>query len=208
MKKKKRSKSLNPPDPPDLANDIRRVRELIDFERPDVVAIRNDVARLIWERSLRPDLIDRIVAGIVLQIPGVTLLDLKSVNRAAENETINYEKSSGRFGKMSRWRTITLWIKSAYESAGWHWFPTRQGYEPKPVRDPVPVEHCQSRCQRASSLGSSPVPIPDGFTVDDLAIPFVQFVAKVKRSLQVDPSDARAKAFDLRNELRLAAKKQ
>ncbi len=114
------------------ARSVADVRELVDFESPKVAAFRRLVARNVWERTIHPDLIDRIVALAVLRVGGTDAKAVESMIRDAKAEVALWNRTDGRRGQPQIWRAITPEVKRLYENAGWVWTPTRFATEPRP----------------------------------------------------------------------------
>ncbi|MBP3556985.1 MAG: hypothetical protein J6K20_04695 [Thermoguttaceae bacterium] len=115
-----------------VAPSVAGVRELVDFESPKVAAFRRLVARNVWERTIHPDLIDRIVALAVLRVGGTDAKAVESMIRDAKAEVALWNRTDGRRGQPQIWRAITPEVKRLYENAGWIWSPTRFATEPRP----------------------------------------------------------------------------
>ncbi len=111
---------------------VADVRELVDFASPRVAAFRRLVARNVWERTVHPDLIDRIVALAVLRVGGTDAKAVESMIRDAKAAVALWERTDGRRGQPQIWRAITPEVKRLYENAGWTWSPTRFATEPRP----------------------------------------------------------------------------
>lgn len=108
-------------------------RKMIDFSNPKVERFRKMTARKIWERTLRPDLLDRITVGVVLKVPGFDQYNLERIYREADSQQRLYRDTNGQRGKRFFWQTINLEVKHLFEAAGWVYPATQQGYEPRPV---------------------------------------------------------------------------
>ena len=111
---------------------IADVRALVDFEAPKVAAFRRLVARSVWERTVHPDLIDRIVALAVLRVGGTDAKAVESMIRDAKAEVALWNRTDGRRGQPQIWRALTPEVKRVFENAGWVWAPTRFATEPRP----------------------------------------------------------------------------
>lgn len=114
------------------ARSVADVRSLVDFESPKVAAFRRLVARSVWERTVHPDLIDRIVALAVLRVGGTDAKAVESMIRDAKAEVALWNRTDGRRGQPQIWRALTPEVKRIYENAGWTWSPTRFATEPRP----------------------------------------------------------------------------
>lgn len=116
------------------APSVADVRAAVDFEAPKVAAFRRLVARNVWERTIHPDLIDRLVALAVLRIGGATASTVEAMIRDAKDAVALWNRTDGRRGQPQLWRALTLEVKRLYENAGWRWAPTRFATEPRPER--------------------------------------------------------------------------
>ena len=105
---------------------------MVDFESPKVAAFRRLVARSVWERTVHPDLIDRLVALAVLRVGGTDAKAVESMIRDAKAEVALWNRTDGRRGQPQIWRALTPEVKRLYENAGWVWAPTRFATEPRP----------------------------------------------------------------------------
>ncbi|MBQ8285117.1 MAG: hypothetical protein IJZ10_02315 [Thermoguttaceae bacterium] len=115
-----------------VAPSVADVRSLVDFESPKVAAFRRLVARNVWERTIHPDLIDRIVALAALKVGGTDAKAVESMIRDAKAEVALWNRTDGRRGQPQIWRALTPEVKRLYENAGWVWSPTRFATEPRP----------------------------------------------------------------------------
>ncbi|MBR4976759.1 MAG: hypothetical protein IKY61_06850, partial [Thermoguttaceae bacterium] len=111
---------------------VADVRSLVDFESPKVAAFRRVVAGDVWERTVHPDLIDRLVALAVLRVGGTNASTVKAMIRDAKAEVALWNRTDGRRGQPQIWRALTPDVKRLYENAGWVWSPTRFATEPRP----------------------------------------------------------------------------
>lgn len=111
---------------------VADVRSLVDFESPKIAAFRRLVARNVWERTIHPDLIDRIVALAVLRVGGTDAKAVESMIRDAKAEVALWNRTDGRRGQPQIWRALTPEVKRVFENAGWVWTPTRFATEPRP----------------------------------------------------------------------------
>ena len=116
----------------DEARSTDDVRSVVDFGAPKVAALRRLVARTVWERTVHPDLIDRITALAVLGVGGATAKTVEAIIRDAKDEVSLWSRTDGRRGKQWLWQALTPEIKRLYENAGWVWTPTRFATEPRP----------------------------------------------------------------------------
>ena len=114
------------------ARSVADVRSLVDFESPKVAAFRRLVARSVWERTVHPDLIDRLVALAVLRVGGTDAKAVESMIRDAKAEVALWNRTDGRRGQPQIWRALTPEVKRVFENAGWGWAPTRFATEPRP----------------------------------------------------------------------------
>ncbi|MBQ9128716.1 MAG: hypothetical protein IJY15_13275 [Thermoguttaceae bacterium] len=115
-----------------VAPSVADVRSLVDFESPKVAAFRRLVARNVWERTIHPDLIDRIVALAALKVGGTDAKAVESMIRDAKAEVALWNRTDGRRGQPQIWRALMPEVKRLYENAGWVWSPTRFATEPRP----------------------------------------------------------------------------
>ena len=111
---------------------VADVRSLVNFESPKVAAFRRLVARSVWERTVHPDLIDRIVALAVLRVGGTDAKAVESMIRDAKAEVALWNRTDGRRGQPQIWRALTPEVKRVFANAGWVWAPTRFATEPRP----------------------------------------------------------------------------
>ncbi len=84
--------------------------------------IRRSIVSIVWESSLRSELVDRAVAAIKL-------------GYARLSEMIGYARRAASIAKEGRktiWQTFALDVKRAFDTAGFYWNPTRAGAEPAP----------------------------------------------------------------------------
>lgn len=109
------------------------VRARVDFADATIAARRDEIAREIWERDTRPDLIDRIVAAEALGLAERT--EIAAIIRDAKDSRRAFEKT-GR-GAERIWRKITPELWRIYEANGWKWTKTTLATEPKPK--PIPT---------------------------------------------------------------------
>lgn len=116
------------------APSVADVRAAVDFESPKVAAFRRLVARNVWERTIHPDLIDRLVALAALRIGGATASTVEAMIRDAKDAVALWNRTDGRRGQPQLWRALTPEVKRLYENAGWRWAPTRFATEPRPER--------------------------------------------------------------------------
>ena len=114
------------------ARSVADVRSLVDFESPKVAAFRRVVVGDVWERTVHPDLIDRLVALAVLRVGGTNASTVKAMIRDAKAEVALWNRTDGRRGQPQIWRALTPEVKRLYENAGWVWSPTRFATEPRP----------------------------------------------------------------------------
>lgn len=114
------------------------VRERVDFESPKVAKLREQVARVLYEETVHPDVIDRAVAAVVLGIGGFTFDQLRRINREAEAEQALYRDTGGNRGVRFRWMVTNLRLKRLYRLNGWAYPATRLGYEVSPFT-PAPM---------------------------------------------------------------------
>ncbi len=132
------NKTINPgfetEDVAPSAPSVADVRAAVDFESPKVAAFRRLVARNVWERTVHPDLIDRLVAIAVLRIGGATASTVEAMIRDAKSAVALWNRTDGRRGQPQLWRALTPEVKRIYENAGWRWAPTRFATEPRPER--------------------------------------------------------------------------
>jgi len=179
----------------------------VDFADGRVRSLRERIVRLVWEHSVRPDLIDRMTAAAVLNLPGLTLPDIESLNREAEDEQAIREKTNGFRGRKTKWETITLHVKNCLESAGYRWVPCRPGYEPSPHRArarqnrPGIGKNCSEVPNSSTETTAPPVDLT-GFGPEDLTISFTDLVRKVQSLRHYPPSAAQAAALAIRQRLR------
>ncbi|MBR5243541.1 MAG: hypothetical protein IKW13_04830 [Thermoguttaceae bacterium] len=114
------------------ARSVADVRSLVDFEAPRVAAFRRVVVGDVWERTVHPDLIDRLVALAVLRVGGTTASTIKAMIHDAKAEVALWKRTDGRRGQPQIWRALTPEVKRVFENAGWVWAPTRFATEPRP----------------------------------------------------------------------------
>lgn len=135
------------------------VRNLCDFDAADVRSLRSKVARVLYEDTVHPDVIDRATAAIVLGIGGFDLPQLRRINAEAEHEAEIYRESGGLRGKKYRWMITNLRLKRLYRLHGWAYPATRLGYEMSPfkVREvdrehKIEVSNPQNELEQAAEL--------------------------------------------------------
>lgn len=198
--------SIEEPQAVDEARSTDDVRAVVDFEAPDVIALRSEIAERVWEPTTHPDLIDRLTAAVVLRIGAATRSTVMTLIGEARAEQARYDRTNGRAGRRTIWETATLRVKRLYENAGWRWTPTRFADEPRPVAAVV------RRQQRPAVVATEPATersvddlaaVAAGFTVDDLDRSFESFVELVRERRSPSTAvEARALAFEIRGALR------
>lgn len=197
--------STTAPDDSESVRDVANVRAVVDFDAPNVAALRDDIARRIWEPTVNPDLIDRLTAAVVLRVGGATRTTVDSIIGEAMSERTLYERSNGRAGKRTAWSAATLRVKRLYENAGWRWSPTRFADEPRPTRRAVavaPVAVKSSTVEPTRSLDELRA-VASGFTVADLDLSFDAFKIAVRdRRRPANAFDLDRLAFEIRGALR------
>ena len=185
--------------------DVADVRAVVDFDAPNVAALRDDIARRIWEPTVNPDLIDRLTAAVVLRVGGATKTTVDSIIAEAMNERTLYDRSNGRVGKRTAWSAATLRVKRLFENAGWRWSPTRFADEPRPIRRSAVVASAKPSTATTVATRSHDElnAIAEGFTVDDLALSFDAFKIAVRdRRRPANAFDLDRLAFEIRGALR------
>ncbi len=109
------------------------IRSRINFADPIAAGLRKQIALDMWEPSTNPDLIDRVVALILLGVGGTKGSDVKSMIAKAKEARDRFERTDGRFGRERIWESVCYQTKRIYETNGWTWTPTRLGSEPRPI---------------------------------------------------------------------------
>ena len=197
--------STTAPADSESVRDVADVRAVVDFGAPKVAALRDDIARRIWEPTVNPDLIDRLTAAVVLRVGGATKTTVDSIIAEALNERTLYDRSNGKAGKRAAWSAATLRVKRLFENAGWRWSPTRFADEPRPNRRAVVAA---SRPQKPAEMTATRSldelnAIVEGFTVDDLDLSFDAFKVAVRdRRRPANAFDIDRLAFEIRGALR------
>lgn len=125
-------------DAKEAAPDAGTVRQVIDFSRPDVSAIRQRVAWIFREsieenKPIRPALLDRITAGIVLGLPRFTFADCESIAKEATTARDDFRNQYVRGGREWIWQTVNLRFADHWINAGGRWPTVERGIEPKPI---------------------------------------------------------------------------
>lgn len=177
------------------------VRAVVDFEAPNVKALRASIAERIWEPTTHPDLIDRLTAAVVLRVGDATESTVSTIIAEANAERARYDQTNGRAGRRTAWQTATLRVKRLYENAGWRWTPTRFADEPRPNR----------RAKRPQKLAETTETrtvdelraVATGFDVAELDRSFEAFQTLVRdRRQPANAIEANALAFEIRGALR------
>ncbi len=94
----------------------------VDIDDAEGQEIRRSLVSIVWESSLRSELIDRAVAAVKL-------------GYARLSEMIGYARRAALIAKEGRktiWQSFALDVKRAFDIAGYFWNPTRAGAEPAP----------------------------------------------------------------------------
>ena len=183
------------------------VRSFVDFESPKVAALRREIAERVWEPTVNPDLIDRLTAAVVSRVGGATRSSVFALIREARDERSLYERSNGRVGKPTIWKTATLRLKRLYENAGWTWTPTRFADEPRPTRETVaPVverEQTQTPSAEPERTVDELLAVAAGFEVSELALSFDDFKRLTReRRRPANAFEVQRLAFEIRSALR------
>lgn len=197
--------STTAPADSESVRDVADVRAVVDFDAPSVAALRDDIARRIWEPTVNPDLIDRLTAAVVLRVGGATKTTIDSIIGESMSERTLYERSNGRAGKRTAWSAATLRVKRLYENAGWRWSPTRFADEPRPTRRAVAVVPAAAKPSPVESTRSLDElrAVATGFTVADLDLSFDAFKIAVRERRQpANAFDLDRLAFEIRGALR------
>lgn len=197
--------STTAPTDSESVRDVADVRAVVDFEAPNVAALRDDIARRIWEPTVNPDLIDRLTAAVVLRVGGATKTTVDSIIGEAMSERTLYERSNGRAGKRTAWSAATLRVKRLFENAGWRWSPTRFADEPRPTRRSAAVVAAKPSTANPVATRSYDElnAIVEGFTVADLDLSFDAFKIAVRdRRRPANAFDLDRLAFEIRGALR------
>lgn len=197
--------SMTAPADSESVRDVADVRAVVDFDAPNVAALRDDIARRIWEPTVNPDLIDRLTAAVVLRVGGATKTTVDSIIGEAMSERTLYERSNGRAGKRTAWSAATLRVKRLFENAGWRWSPTRFADEPRPTRRSAAVVAAKPSTANPVATRSHDElnAIVEGFTVDDLDLSFDAFKTAVRdRRRPANAFDLDRLAFEIRGALR------
>ena len=104
------------------AGDLDDAVSSVDISDDASQELRRALVRVVWEPSLRPDLIDRAVAAVKLGL-------------ARASELLGYARRAVEIARKTSktiWQTFTLDVKRAFNLAGYEWTPTRPGREPAP----------------------------------------------------------------------------
>lgn len=116
-------------------------RKLADFQSPEVRRTREEVAATFAgsireTKPIRPDLIDRVTAGIALGLPGFSLRMCRRIAEEAEQSKNEFHNSffGGKRGREFLWQTINIRFCDLWKAAGGIWPETRPGIEPEPAR--------------------------------------------------------------------------
>ncbi len=94
----------------------------VDFGDAEALSIRRKLVSIVWEASLRSELVDRAVAAIKLGL-------------ARASEMIGYARRAAEIARQGRktiWQSFALDVKRAFDQGGYVWNPTRAGAEPAP----------------------------------------------------------------------------
>ncbi|MBP3531232.1 MAG: hypothetical protein J6K25_08640 [Thermoguttaceae bacterium] len=189
------------------------VRDYVDFAAPETVALRAEVAKIVWERGVRPDLVDRLTAAIRLRLPGLTRLDdLRAIDREARDAVALYDRSKGFAGRAKRWQTTNLALRAIYEAAGCEYPSTRRGYEPTPFAG-ASIPRRSKRVAESKNTETRSVDellsVAAGFEPSELDLPFADFSRLVARRRGIaDACESRGVALEIRNALRELAKRE
>ena len=108
---------------PDSKPSVSSACASVDFTDAEVDSMRRKINSIVWEASLRSELLDRAVAAVKLGL-------------ARFSEIIGYARRARDVAKqkgIAIWQTFTLDVKRAFDQAGYVWNPTRAGSEPAPV---------------------------------------------------------------------------
>ena len=195
--------STTAPADSESVRDVADVRAVVDFDAPKVAALRDDIARRIWEPTTNPDLIDRLTAAVVLNVGGATKTTVDSIIGEAMNERTLYERSNGRAGKRTAWSAATLRVKRLFENAGWRWSPTRFADEPRPTRRAVAVAAPKTSPVEPTRSLDELKTVAAGFEVADLDLSFDAFKVAVRERRQpASAFDLDRLAFEIRGALR------
>ncbi len=176
------------------------VRELIDFDAPNVAALRRAVVRDIWEPELHSELVDRIVFGLVRGIVGRA--EWRGIVAEAQNRRDVYRRSKDGKGAATLWRTVAVKVKSAFDAAGWTWTATTNDREPEPsersVRRAVADDDAAAPGESLGTLRA----VVRGFDVADAELPLNELTRKVIAVRGVYGVAAQTTAITIRNALR------
>ena len=167
------------------------VRSVIDFDSVPVARTRSEVARILYEDTIHPDVVDRATAAIVLEIGGFTVQQLRRINSEAELEQNLYRDTDGRRGKKYRWMITNLRLKRLYRLHGWAYPRTTLGYEISPFTQRQ--EESQSISAEAGTMSPASElekleTIAEGFGPADLDIPLVDFARRIAKPGESQPS--------------------
>ncbi len=189
------------------------VRDYVDFAAPETVALRAEVVKIVWERGVRPDLVDRLTAAIRLRLPGLTRLDdLRAIDREARDAVALYDRSKGFAGRAKRWQTTNLALRAIYEAAGCEYPSTRRGYEPTPFAGASTMRRSKRVAESKNTETRSVdelLSVAAEFEPSDVDLPFDDFARLVARRRGIaDACESRGVALEIRNALRELAKRE
>ena len=182
----------------------------VNWDDDAVKATRREIASIVWEHEINPEIIDRLTAACVLGIGGIDKRRVIRIAKNAVSERDLYVSSNGRAGKSHVWKALGYSVKRIYDAGGYAWTPTRTGIEPSPYQRPAP----NARPQQSPAPETPPQRVytpadAEGFTVDDLNLDYADFALEVKKRLHtrygVDTHIRAAKIRDALRGLKLAS---
>lgn len=95
----------------------------VDLTTSSLRSFRASLSRIIWEPSLRRELLDRACAAVALKLTSdASLFEL--ARRAVD--------AASKRGRRI-WQVFTLDVKALFDAAGFAWVPTEPGGEPEPL---------------------------------------------------------------------------
>lgn len=101
-------------------------------KHPEFASIRAWLVKQLWEPGLRSELIDRIAAAIIADLPGLSRHNVQAIINAAGDAVRYYENTNGLRGRKNKRDTVAPYLRQCLAAAGFAWTPTAPDLEPQP----------------------------------------------------------------------------
>ena len=185
--------------------------EILDAGRnhPDFLSIRSWLVKQLWEPGLRSELIDRIAAAIIADLPGLSRHNVQAIINTAGDAVLYYENTNGLRGRKNKRDTVAPYLRQCLDAAGFAWTPTAPDLEPQPqlesrrvVLSPVSTVDETPQTPQKPALNTTRRKIISALGDRVKTLDYQQLSIAIRGVLRCDDNTARVEALAIRQFIR------